>query len=120
MLLVVTAGAEPPIRRKGPDAGQVAVELGGEEAGSAHLAVADHVDAGRFLVADREVDGVVEHLGEVGRPELAALGRRDPRGEPARMGVRPDDAGQEKARAVAGRIGRVTRASRGNRRRVLS
>ena len=49
------------------------VELGGEEAGPAHLAVADDVDAGLLLVADREVDRVVEHLGEVGRPELAAL-----------------------------------------------
>ena len=52
MLLVVAAGAEPPVRRERPDAGQVPVELGREEAGSAHLAVADDVDAGLLLVRE--------------------------------------------------------------------
>jgi hypothetical protein len=36
-----------------------------------------------------------EHLGEVGRAELAPLGRIDPGHEPGRSGVRSDDAGQE-------------------------
>ena len=44
------------VGRERPDAGQVAVELGREEAGPAHLAVGDHVDPGLLLVADREVD----------------------------------------------------------------
>ena len=95
VLLIVAAGAKQAIGRQRADAGQVAVELGGEEAGAAHLAIRDHVDPGRFLVVDREIDGIVEHLGEVGRAELATLRRRDPGDEPAGMGVRPDDAGQE-------------------------
>ena len=47
MLLVVPTGAQPAFRGQGPDAGQMAVELGGEEPGPPHLAVADDVDAGR-------------------------------------------------------------------------
>ena len=83
MLLVVAARAEPPIGRQRPNAGQVAVELGREEAGAAHLAVAITTSIPAvLLVADREIDRVVEHLGEVRRPELAALGRRDPGDEP--------------------------------------
>ncbi len=71
VLLVVPADADPPVGRQRPDPGQVPVELGGEEAGPAHLAVADDVDPGLGLVAQREVDAVVEQLGEVGRPVLA-------------------------------------------------
>ena len=78
------------------------VELGGEEPGPAHLSVADDIDPGRLLVTDRDVHAVVEHLGEVGRSELAALGGGDARGEPAGMGVRPDDARQERLVAHAG------------------
>src|SRR5207245_3518295 len=52
-------------------------------------------DASRFLVADREIDRLVEHLGEIRGAELAALGGRDPRHEPAGMGMRSDNAGQE-------------------------
>ena len=84
-----------PIRGQSPDAGQVPVELGGEEARPPHLAVADEVDAGVLLVAQREVDRVVQHLREIDRPELAALGGRDPGHEPRRARVRPDDAGPE-------------------------
>ena len=87
MLLVVAARAQPPVRGQRPDARQVPVELGGEEAGPAHLAVGDHVDAGRLLVPDREVHGVVEHLREVGRPELATLGGLDAGHEPRRPRV---------------------------------
>ena len=90
------ADAEPPVRRQRPDARQVAVELGGEEAGPAHLAVADHVDPGPLLVVDREVDAVVEQLREVRGAVLAALGGRDRVGEPAGVGVRPDDARQQR------------------------
>ena len=95
MLLVVSARAESPLGGERPDARQVPVELGREEARAAHLAVADDVDAGLLLVAQREVDRVVEHLGEVGRSELAALGRVDPGHEPGRPGVRADDARQQ-------------------------
>ncbi len=76
VLLIVGTGAEPPVRRKRPNAGEVLVELGREEAGAAHLAVAHHVDAGVLLVAQRHIDGVVEHLREVHRSEFAALARR--------------------------------------------
>ena len=111
VLLVVAAGTEAPVGRARPDAGQVAVELGGEEAGPAHLAVADDVDAGPLLVADREVDAVVEHLREIGRAELAALGGVDPGHEPRRPRVRADHARQQAARAV-GRADRSGRAGR--------
>ena len=65
-----------PSRRSAaaPDAGQVAVELGREKAGPAHLAVGDDVDPAVLLVAERGVDRVVVDLAEVHRPELAALG----------------------------------------------
>ena len=105
VLLVVPAGAEPAGRRQRPDAGQVAVELGGEEARPAHLAVGDDVDAGRFLVADRDVDRVVEHLREVDRPELPALRRGQAGHEPGRPGVRPDDAREQAAGPVRGTDG---------------
>ncbi len=95
VLLIVAAGAKQAIGRQGAHAGQVAVELGGEEAGATHLAVRDHVDPGRFLVVDRQIDGIVEHLGQVGRAEPATLRLLDSRHEPGRMGVRPDNAGQE-------------------------
>src|SRR5207342_3149768 len=68
------------------------IELGGEEPGAAHLAVAHHIDAGLLLVAQGEVDRIVEHLLEVDRPELAALGGGDPGDEPRRPRVRAHDA----------------------------
>ena len=46
MLLVVPADPEPPVGGERADAGQVPVELGGEEAGTAHLPVGDDVDPG--------------------------------------------------------------------------
>jgi len=95
MLLIVAGRPEQPLRRQRADAGQMLVELGGEEAGPPHLPIRDDVDARLLLIADREVDRVVEHLGEVGRPELAALGGGDPAREPAGMRMRPDDARQE-------------------------
>ena len=120
---IVGADAEAPIRRERPDAGQVAVELGGEEAGPPHLAVADDVDPGPLLVADRQVDAVVEQLREVRRPELAALRGGDPVGEPAGMGVRPDDAGQQRLAALAHRSTSANANARAglstkNRRRI--
>src|SRR5262245_26328512 len=95
VLLVVAGRPEQPLRRQGPDASQVAVELGREEACPAHLAVADHVDPSLLLVADRDVDAVGQELLEVRRTELAALGGRDAGREPAWMGVRPDHARQQ-------------------------
>ena len=82
VLLVVGAGTQPSIGRQRADTGHVPIELGGEEAGAPHLAVADDVDAGLFLVAQGEVDGVVEHLLQVGRAELTALRGRDAGHEP--------------------------------------
>ena len=82
VLLIVGAGAKPPVGGQRPDAGHVPVELGGEEAGAPHLAVAHDVDAGFLLVAQREVDRVVEHLLEIDRAELAALRGRDAGDEP--------------------------------------
>ena len=87
VLLVVAARTQPPGGGQRPDAGQVAVELGGEEARPPHLAVAHDVDAGGLLVAQGEVDRVVEHLGQVRRTELAAFGRVDPGHEPRRPGM---------------------------------
>ena len=86
MLLVVAAGARAPVGRECPDARQVRVELGREEPGPSHLAVADDVDAGLLLVVQCEIDRVLEHLLEV-RGELATLGGRDPGHEPGRPGV---------------------------------
>ena len=82
VLLVVPACAQTAVGRECPDAGQVRVELGGEEAGPSHLAVADDVDAGRLLVVQGKVDRVVEHLLEVGGSELATLRSGDPGDEP--------------------------------------
>jgi hypothetical protein len=95
VLLVVTARPQPAVRGQRRDTRQVPVELGGEEAGAAHLAVGHDVDAGALLVAQRDIDGVVVQLGGIGRPELAALDGGDARDEPARPGVRSDDARQE-------------------------
>ena len=101
MLLVVAAGTQPARGGEWPDAGQVLVELGGEEAGPAHLAVADDVDAGFFLVVDREIDRVVEHLGQVVGAELAALRGIDAGHEPRRSRVRADHAGQQSIASCA-------------------
>ena len=67
------------------------VELGREEAGPPHLAVADDVDAGLLLVAQRQVDRIVEHLLEVDRAEPAPFGFGDPGHEPGRPRMRADD-----------------------------
>ena len=96
VLLVVRPGPQPSRRWQRADARHVPVELGREEAGPPHLAVADDVDAGLLLVAQGEVHRVVEHLLEVGRAELAALGSVDPGHEPRRSRVRADDAGEER------------------------
>src|SRR5215210_2281644 len=95
MEAVVRANAQPPLRRQRSDAGQVPVELRGEEARPAHLAVADDVDPGPLLVADREIHTILEQLGEVGRPVLASLCGRDRRCEPSGVCVRPDDTRQQ-------------------------
>ena len=58
------------------------VELRREEPRPAHLPIAHDIDAGLFLVADRQIHGVVQHLGEVRRPELAALRGIDTGHEP--------------------------------------
>ncbi len=91
----------------------MAVELGGEEAGPAHLAVADDVDAGRLLVAQGQVHRVVQHLGEIRRPELATLGGVDAGHEPGRTRVRPDDAGEQA-------VGHAAASVKANRRAGLS
>ena len=105
MLLVVAAGPEAAVGRQRRQPGEVAVELGGEEADATHLAVGHDVDAGVLLVAQGHVDRVVLDLADVRRPELAALGGRDREVEPARMGVRADDRrrqrrGPERARRL--------------------
>ena len=82
----------------------MAIELGGEEAGTAHLAVGHDVDAGLLLVAQRGVDGVVLELGDIGRPELAATGRGDADDQPRRMGVRADDTRREVAAEARRRL----------------
>src|SRR5438093_13288026 len=78
------------------------VELGGEEPGPAHLSVADDIDPGRLLVTDRDVHAVVEHLGEVGRSELAALGGGDAGGDPPGRGCGPTEPGKRRFVAQAG------------------
>ena len=65
----------------------------------------DDVDAGVLLVAQRHVDGVVLHLADVGRAELAALGGRDGEVEPARVGMRADDRCRQRLRAGTGAAG---------------
>ena len=99
----MATGSEPAVGGGSVrDAGQVAVELGREEAGPAHLAVGHDLDTGVLLVADREIDRVVEHLGEVDRAELTPIGRVEAGDEPGRPSMRPDDAGQESARGSCG------------------
>ena len=105
VLLVVPAGAQAARRRQRPDAGHVAVELGREEAGPAHLPVGHDVDARPLLVVDRDVDGVGVHLLEIHRAELAALRRVEAGHEPRRPGVRADDAREQAARPVGGTDG---------------
>ena len=61
------------------------------EAGSAHLAVADHVEPGLFLVEDCSIDGVVEGLLDVDRPEAAGLHQLLGGIEPRRVGIAADD-----------------------------
>ena len=60
------------------------------EAGPTHLAVADHVEAGLLLVENRPVDGVVERLFDVDRPEATGLHQLFGAIEPRRMGVAAD------------------------------
>ena len=96
----------------------MAIELGGEEAGAAHLAVGHDVDAGLLLVAQRSVDRVVLELGDVGGPELAATGRGDADDQPRRMGVRADDTRGEVA-AEARREFRHTTSAKANARAGL-
>ncbi len=100
MLLVVAARAQPTVRRQWLDAGQVPIELGGEEARSAHLAVGHDIDPGVGLVAQREVDGVIEDLGDVRGTQVPASGGIHREREPARTGVRPDDGRREWRGAV--------------------
>ena len=87
MLLVVAGRADPPLRLERPQAREVAVELGGEEACAAHLAVGDDVDSGLLLVAERGVDRVVLELGDVDRAKLTASGGGHTDNQPRRMGV---------------------------------
>ena len=77
VLLVVAARAQPTVRRQWLDAGQVPIELGGEEARSAHLAVGHDLDPGVGLVAQREIDGVIEDLARCPR-DPAPRERRHP------------------------------------------
>jgi hypothetical protein len=95
VLLIVTTCADAPLGRERPDAGEVTVELGGEEACPPHLAITDDVDASLLLVAQGQVDRVIEHLGEIGGTELASFGGLDAGDEPRRPGMRADDAGAE-------------------------
>ena len=89
VLLIVAAHAEPAIGRQRAHADQVAVELRGEEAGPPHLAIADDVDAGLLLVAQRQVDSVGQHLLEIDRSEVATLGGRDAADEPPGCACEP-------------------------------
>ena len=100
VLLVVAARAQPTVRRQWLDARQVPIELGGEEARAAHLAVGHDIDAGVGLVAQRKIDGVIEHLRDIRGTQLPASGGIHRQLEPARPGVRPDDGRREWRGAV--------------------
>src|SRR5581483_620268 len=104
------------------EAGHLPVEAL-HEVPALHLAVGDHVDAGPLLVADGDLNRVVEQLASVGRPVLALFDRVEPGPEPARDRVRADDAGrdehfvlllkeaiQERVRALAHRVGECVAA----------
>ena len=92
VLLVVAGRADPPLGLERPQAREVSVELGGEEARAAHLAVRDDVDAGVLLVAERGIDRIVLELGDVDGAKLTASGSGHADDQPRRMGVRAHDA----------------------------
>ena len=104
MLLVVAGGSHAALGFERAQAREVAIELGGEKAGTAHLAVGDHVDARLLLVAERDVDRVVLELGDVGGPKLTATGRGDADDQPRRVGVRADDTRGEVAAEARRRL----------------
>ena len=97
VLLVVAGCSDPALGLERAQTREVAIELGGEEARAAHLAVGHDVDAGLLLVAQRGVDGVVLELGDVGGPELAATGSGDADDQPRRVSVRADDTRRQVA-----------------------
>ena len=127
MLLVVPGRPDPAVRLERAEAGEVAVELGREEARTAHLAVGHDIDARLLLVAQRGVDGIVLKLGDVGRTELVPAGRSHADDHPRRVCVRPDDArgevaaeprpgrlrhaGSENAKARAGLLTKIARCA---------
>ena len=83
----LAGGAQAAPRLQRLDAGEVAVELGGEEADAAHLTLDHDVDASVLLVPQCRIDRVVLELGQVGGPQLATLRGCYGQVEPARMGV---------------------------------
>ena len=60
------------------------------EAGPAHLAVADDVEAGLLLVEDGPINGVVERLLDIDRPEPVGLHQFLGGVEPRWMGIAAD------------------------------
>ena len=86
MLLVVTGRTQPALGLEGRHTGEVAIELGREEAHPAHLSLGDDIDPGILLVADGGVDRVVLELADVPGAQLAAFGCSDGQVQPA--GVR--------------------------------
>ena len=63
---------------------------------AAHLPVADDVDAGPLLIADRELGRVVERLFHVRVPVVARLDLVERGPEPAREAVAPHDVGGDR------------------------
>src|SRR5262249_51235673 len=88
--LVVARSARDTAGGDRLQAGDMAVERCGKKARAAHLAIAHDVDAGIFLVAERQVDGVVERLLNVNWAIFAALGGCERGKEPGRPGIRSD------------------------------
>ena len=87
VLLVVTGRTQAALGLERRDTGEVAIELGREEADPPHLTLGDDIDPGVLLVAHGDVDRVVLELADVPRAQLAAFGRGHGQVEPAGMGV---------------------------------
>jgi hypothetical protein len=102
MLLVVPGRSEAPLRSECFHAGQMSVELGGEEAHPPHLALDDDIGACVLLVSERHVDRVVLDLADIARPELTALGHRHRQVKPTGVRVRADDRRAHAGRRIGG------------------
>jgi hypothetical protein len=75
MLLVVAGGSPTTERFDGFNSGEVAVKLGCEETTAPHLTVRDEIDTRIILVAQGDIDRIVQHLLYIRRSKLAPLRR---------------------------------------------